>query len=751
MKIKLIKTILVFLITFFSVTSVFSQTVKGTVYGKTVKDKEPLSGAIVKWVNTSKGTATDENGKFELDKKNIKVESLIISYVGYDSDTIELEGKNELEIILFSSLTTEEIKVESEKKSSYFENLPVKTEVITELELKKDACCDLSGCFGRNSSVEVAVTDIITDSKELKVLGLEGAYTQILVDNLPIFTGLNVKYGVSGIPGTMINKIMVSKGSNSVIQGYNSISGIVNVLIKDYSNSDKLLVNAYMNSMLEKQFNTNYTAKLGKWNTLIAFHTVQKSNRIDENYDDFLDNPLTTRYMIYNKWKMGNDEKDKTTINIAARYWYEEKVGGQKNFNIDYNLGSNQIYGQTVNINNGDVYSRISHKLNKDHVWKTFLSGGVYNQKSYYGQTKYDGIQKNLHFNTLYEFPIARKNYLRAGFSYHVELVNENITLPENSSKNYSGEYKRNEYIPGIFVENSIDLLDKISIIGGIRYDYNNLYKSVITPRLLVRYQPLEQTVVRGSIGSGFRVVDVWNENANLFASSKNLVIKDELNPEKVLNYGVDFLQYFDGGFFGGSINLDYYRTEFYNKIIPDYDTDPTKVIFANNEEGATSDIFSSELNLNFKNKFELKFAYKYTNHIYNLNGVKREQYYNSKHKFFTTVSYSPKSNSYNASMSLQWYGKQLLPSTESNPVEYQRPNESEPYSIINFQFTKNFQFFEIYTGIENLLDFTQKNPIIAADDPFGKYFDTSMIWGPTKGREFYLGFRFLLRKPLDI
>lgn len=746
MFINILKIISVLILFALFANSGICQTLNGTVYGKSSNETEPLNGAVVRWINTNIGITTNAEGKFELPAKNISDKRISVSFVGYQTDTIEIGEKQNIKVVLLSSLETEEITVEDEKKSTYFENLAPKTEVITENELKKDACCDLSGCFGRNSSVEVAVTDIITDSKEMKVLGLEGAYTQILIDNLPILDGLNVKYGLSSIPGTLINKIMVSKGSNSVIQGYGAISGIVNVLLKDRDNSDIFMVNAFVDNILEKQFNVNYGSKVKKWTTLASFHNVQKSLRVDNNGDGFLDNPLITRYLVYNKWKTGNDETEKTTLNIAAMYWNEERIGGQTNFNIGTDEGGSLVYGQTVKINSGDFYTRINHKFDRNNILKFFMSGVVYDQKSYFGTTRYDANQKSFYVNTFYEFPIATKNYLRIGVSYRHDIVKEIIELAEGSSKTYGGTYTKRESIPGIFVENSIDLFQKISIIGGVRYDYHNEYKSIVTPRLLVRYQPWKQTVIRSSIGTGFRIVNIWNEYPSMFASPRNILIPDALKPEKILNYGVDILQYFDGGFFSGSINLDFYRTHFSNKIIPDYDINPFKIYFLNLNGNAYSNIFQSELSLTFWNTTEIKLAYKYTDLYYYRDGVKQEQYFNSKHKLITNFSFSPRSKSYNYSFSVQWFGKQIMPSMAHLPPEYQIPSVSQSYAMVNTQFTKYYKHFEFYTGIENLLNFVQPKPIISADNPFGIHFDTMFMWGPVRGREFYIGARFLIR-----
>ncbi len=719
--------------------------IKGRVYGSSEGKKEPLDAAIVKWINTTKGTITDEKGFFEISHDNISDLRLVVSYTGYTTDTIEVGEKTFVEVTIYPNATTDVIQVEDEMSSTYYDNVTAKTEVITSQELVKDACCDLSGCFGRNSSVEVAVTDIITDSKELKILGLEGVYTQILTDNMPVFSGLNVKYGVSSIPGTLIDRITVSKGSNSVLHGYESISGIMNVLIKDYDNSDKFLVNAFLNSMLEKQVNMNFAQNTGKlWNTIASFHSAQKSNRIDENNDGFLDNPLTTRYVLYNKWNY-SDSKSKTEFNIAGRYWNEERIGGQDFFNIDTDEGSNTVYGQTVKVNSFEGYSRYSKSLSSKSSMKFYLSGSGYDQNSFYGYTSYDAKQTNVNAIAFYEFEISDLSIMKTGISYKYQNIDETIGFNDSTNKTYNGNYPLLESLPGVFAESSTNLLNnKATLTAGLRYDHHNSYGSIVTPRALIRYQPFDDLVLRTSAGTGFRIAKIFSEYSNVLASSRNIIITEALDPEKVLNFGADILFYFQFGEVAGSLNLDYYHTTFMNKIIPDYDSDPTVVYFSNLDGGAHSNVLQAEASMKILKYIDLKLAYKFIDNRYDLNGINYEQPFNSKDRFFATFSYAPQDNSYILSAGLQWFGKQRLPSTETNPPQYRRPLESDPYTMINAQVNKNFSFVELYAGVDNILNFTQENPIIAADDPFGQYFDTSFIWGPTKGREFYFGFRLL-------
>lgn len=730
-----------------SVSPLFSQTLKGVISGEVDKGKEPLEGAVIRWLGVKKGALTDVQGRFEISLNGISNKKITVQYIGYVKDTIDVSDKDFVEITLKASLTTQQINVESEQSSSYTGNENSKTEIITQSELKKAACCDLSGCFGKNASVDVAVTDILTNTKELKVLGLEGAYTQILIDNVPMMTGLVTKFGVSGIPGTLVDKITVSKGSNSVIQGYESISGIMNVLLKDYSTSEPLMLNGYLNSGLEQQVNLNLATKMKneKWSTLLALQTVQESMHMDENKDGFLDAPLVRRYMIYNKWKYGKVEDDKTLATFGLKYINERRVGGQSSFHIEHDLGSPKVYGQTVEFDDGDVYSRISRKLGEKTQMKIYLNGSFFNQTSYYGITKYTGKQRDFYANAIVETELFTNAYYRFGSSYRYETIDENIDFLQPTSKTYAGYYEKLESIPGIFSEASVDIKSlNMSLIGGVRLDNHNKYGLITTPRFLVRYQLGSGTVFRASFGTGFRTVNLFSEYSNHLASGKDIIISGELKPERMINYGIDILQYYNLGFATGTVNLDYYRTDFTSKVVPDYDSNPLAITFSSLPK-AGSDVFQVETGITFFKKFEFKLAYKYIDLFYFTGDTKYENPYNAKHRILSGLSYSTPEKSWIFNVSMQWFGKQNLPSTAGNPVQYQRPSESDPYTILNAQISKNFKNFEIYAGAENLLNFTQENPIISAENPSSVYFDTSNIWGPTRGREFYLGARFML------
>jgi len=725
------------------VTAYSQDVIKGKVRVQENNDRAPVQGAIVKWIGTTIGTETATDGGFELSREGIEDERLVVSFTGYNWDTVSAKDKKYVFVTLIPYYT-DEITVEGKEKTSTVLGDVGLTTKMNSAEFEKASSCDLSGCFGTNSSVEIKETDVITKTKELKLLGVNGSYTQVLIDNVPMMSGLTKKYGVTNLPGTLINSIMISKGSNSVLQGYESISGIINVMLKDKETSEKLYVNGFVNDVLEKQFNLNYGEEFGKWNTLISGHTVQKSNRVDENGDGFLDNPLTTRYFIYNKWKYTGSETD--GFDLSWKYLNEERTGGQTGFNRESDLGGNSVYGQTADLEQGDFYGRGTVQLGDKTKIKGVLTGARYDENSYYGYTDYRGKQTNFYTSAYIETVLGEHNELRLGSSYKYEDINEEVKFMQPTSKTYDGSYGKKESVPGVFVENTSHLFDdKVELLTGVRLDHHNSHGFFVTPRALVKYEISPSTTLRGSVGTGFRTINLFSEYSGILATSRDVIISEQLEPEKALNFGVNLVQYFEAGDVSGNFIVDFYRTNFINQIIPDYDSDPSKVTFENLNGDSHSNILQAETGVNIFKNFDVKLSYKYSDVRYTQNGIEREYPFVAKHNVLGSVSYSPDDGSWNADLIAEWTGSKRLPSTESNPVEYQRPTTSDPYTMLNLQLTKRWELFEIYGGIENILDFKQEDPIIANNDPFGPYFDTSFIWGPTMGRSVYAGFRFLI------
>jgi outer membrane receptor for ferrienterochelin and colicin len=721
------------------------QTISGKVSNK---NNEVLTGASVYWLGTTIGTITNEKGVFEISSQNIQNKSLVASFVGYTSDTILIRNQSQVTFHLKEIKNLNEIEITEQKDGVVISNLnPIKTEIITQTELQKAACCDLAGCFETQTTVQPQVTNVITNAKELRILGLSGIYNQILIDGLPMIQGLTFTYGISGIPGTLVDNIYVSKGANSVLQGFESISGQINVETKEPDKTEKFLLNGYINSFNEKHFNSNFSFKKGKWSSLSAVHTVQAADKIDRDRDNFLDLPLLTRYMLFNKLTYGKEKDWGWSSSISMRYLNEQRVGGQTTFNSATDAGSASRYGQKVNISQPEISTKTSYRFNDIHRVTLLASSFYQEQQSYFGTVAYKAQQTNVYANLQYELSYAKKHTLKTGFSYRYLMLDEQIGFTENSlQRTFAGNYNRLEIIPGAFAENTMSFFNnKLTWIAGVRGDSHNDFGFTLTPRTLVKLDVAKNTTIRANFGTGWRTTNLFSENIGLLVSSRDIVFAAPLKPERAVNMGINLLHKFETNDISGYFSTDFYRTNFQNQIFPDYDTSPTKAIIDNFTGTSISSGFQAELSLKFYKTFEFKTGYNFLD-VYRIqNGIKQLLPFNAAHKVLTTLSYKPLNNKFHIDANIHWYGQQRLPSTKSNPVEFKRDDFSNPFTLINLQFTYSFKKFDVYTGCENIFDFRQLQPIVNWQNPFSQYFDTSFVWGPTRGRELYVGFRFKL------
>jgi outer membrane receptor for ferrienterochelin and colicin len=725
------------------------------ISGKVTNDKkEPIIGARIYWLGTAIGENTDNLGSFEISAKDISNKKLIASYVGHSLDTIEIINQTFVEFHLQETKTLNAVVVQGQRDGVIISDLnPIKTEQITQTELKKAACCDLAGCFETQTTVQPQTTNVITNSKELRILGLSGVYNQVLIDGFPLIQGLSYTYGISTIPGTLVDNIYISKGANSVLQGYESISGQINVETKDPEKTDRLLLNAYVNNFMEKHFNANYAFKKNKWSNLTTFHTVQPANKIDRDNDNFLDLPLLTRYMLSNKWKYGNEKDWGWNSQIGLRFFNEQRIGGQTFFNPEIDKGSTTVYGQSVNINQPEIWTKTGYRINDKHNIVLFASTFHQQQNSFFGTVKYNAQQTNFYGNIQYELSYAEHDF-KTGISYRHLNLNEDIAFTDTLlQRTYDGNYQRLENIPGIFAENTMRFFnDKLTWIAGVRGDQHNQFGFQFTPRTLLKYDIAKKTIVRANVGTGWRTVNLFSENIGLLVSSRDIIFAEQLEPEKALNFGVNLTQKFEtkNNNLSGYLSLDYYRTDFQNQIFPDYDSDPTKAIIKNFTGTSVSNGFQAELYLKFYRRVELKTGYNFLDVYREIGETKALLPFNPMHKLITTFSYKPLTNKFHFDINVHWYGEQRLPDTKSNPIEFQRPDFSQSYTIVNAQFTYNLKKFEVYAGCENIFDFRQKQPIISWQDPYSPFFDTSSVWGPTRGREVYVGVRFKIKTELN-
>jgi len=717
------------------------------VNGKvTDKNKQAVVGASVLFLKTQAGTRSDTFGHFSLNSNDSGDLHIVVSHENYQTDTVDITGRTEITISLepLQSMTGVSIKAEGQR-SAFVGLQTMKTEVITAGELKKAACCDLAGCFETQGTVQPVTTNIISNSKELRILGLSGVYNQVLIDGMPLIQGLTYTYGISSFPGTLVDNIYVAKGTTSVLQGFESMVGQINVIPKSPGKGDKLLLNAYINSFGENHYNVNYYFGKGKWNNLVSAHTVQPAQKWDRDHDGFLDLPKLTRYMLYDKIKYGDDNKKGLNSVIGVRYVWEQREGGQVDFNPGTDLGSTKVYGQKINYHQAEMYTKTAYRIRSNKKVTLFASGLMQKQESWIGTVKYNAKQENAYANLQYELDWREKHGLKAGISYRYMNLDESIAFSDTTLKRtYHGNYLKHENIPGLFAENTFSWKgDIITLITGVRADYHNKFGWQVTPRAMLKYDVTEKAIIRASAGTGWRTVNLFSENIGLLVSSRDIVMKEMLNPEKAFNWGINMLQKYSRKNLEGYFTIDFYQTRFQNQFFPDYDTDPSKAYISNFTGKSVSNGFQTDINAKYLKLIEAKLAYNFLDVYRMVNGSKFQLPFNSKHKLLLSISYTPKCKKWRLDVNAHWFGKQRLPDTEHNPEAFRQPKTSKPYTTFNLQLSKSWKKIDIYGGCENLFDFRQLKPIVSWQNPFSPYFDTSFNWGPTRGREIYVGIRY--------
>jgi len=729
-----------FLFIFFILVSAcagFAQSITGKVIGKEASKSEALPGATVYWHKTNLNTSTDVNGSFSLAYPDSLPGKLIVSFIGYTSDTVFIKEKtlSHLTIELKKSITLETVEIEKKVKSTMISINPLKTEIITEKELKKAACCNIGESFETNASVDITYKDAITGSKEIQVLGLSGAYVQLLTENVPLINGLGLTYGLNSIPGTQINTISIIKGPGSVMFGPESMSGMVNIDLKDPLTTNKFFLNAYLDYNLRKEVNIDKRVKFNeKSSLLVSGHASQVAQKVDNNNDKFLDMPLLSTYSILGKWKYSN--RGFISQN-SFKYLYEDRQSGQVNYDYRKNDFDSTLYAQQLITNRMEFYGRTGWVLPIERYNSIGIQYSAVNhdQQGFYGLKKYNGLQRNANIRFLYNVDWNKYNDLNTGVSYKHD---------ESTEKLDSFIIDRIQNIPGVFVENTFEKNKIISLVTGVRADYydNRIF---ITPRVNAKYSLAEKTDLRASAGTGWKTIDILAENPNIAASSRKIMITEKLKPEQSLNYGFNFNHEFELAYREGSIGFDAYQTRFIDKVYADYDSIPAQVLFYNLHNNTTSSSFQVEATYEIIKNVDLKIAYKYLDVYSTINSQRIPQALIAKHRMLANIFYETFNRKWNMNATYQWYGKKRLPDTDKYPLAYRKDSYSVPYSKINMQVNRIFKNSEWYIGIENLLGFVQHDAILSYENPFGPYFDTGYVWGTMDNRRIYLGWRYKL------
>ncbi|HNW89833.1 MAG TPA: TonB-dependent receptor [Bacteroidales bacterium] len=720
--------------------------IKGTVSGLNAASdqlkKEKLPFATIYWINHGNATTADKNGKFSIKFDGNEALKLVASFVGYKSDTLLIKpGQNDIDFVLISNVTLEAVEIK-EKVDDYISRLkPIKTEIITETGLQKLACCNLSESFERTATVDVGYSDAVSGAKRIQMLGLSGIYSQILMENIPAVRGLSASHGLTYIPGSWMHSIQVSKGTSSVINGYESVTGQINVEYKKpETNKEPLFLNLYGNSDGRIEANLNSTIKVNdQWSTMILAHGATNPFVIDKNKDSFLDIPKSWTGNFMNRWEY--EKHGKGHIQFGLGYLQDSKSGGQNEyFKADESLKPN-YYGIGIDFKQYSAFLKSGFFIRES----AFKSVGVvcsFNRtelNSFYGIHTYNGAQNSAYLNVIYQSLFGNTNHK---FSTGASFMYDDYAQHLNDSA-----FNTTEYVPGVFFQYSYTYPEKFNLIIGLRGDYNSRYGFFFTPRIHLKFDITDKLTLRASAGRGYRSPNVIAENTSLLASSRKFIFEDRLKAEEAWNYGLNITKEFLlTETLKASIGADFYRTDFISQVVVDLDRNPQEVAFFNLSGRSYSNSLQIDGMIQPFRGFEITLAGRYNDVKRTFDGQLREAPYVSRFKGLMTLSYATKFEKWRFDVTGQFNGKSRLPNTDSNPEPHNRAHYSKEYFILHAQITKKFKYIDIYLGAENITNYMQHHPIVSADDPFGKYFDASMIWGPVMGTTIYAGLRLTIK-----
>ena len=685
-----------------------------------VKDTagEPIPGANVFWINTTEGATTNEDGNFSIHKP-ARSHLLVVSFIGFENDTIHVDkGNQQLEIVLREGVELGEVNIVTRKMGTMKLRSSVMNEdMISSAELTRAACCNLGESFVTNPSVDVSYSDAATGAKQIKLLGLSGTYVQII----PNFRGAAAPYGLGYVPGPWMQTIQVSKGSSSVKNGYESITGQINVEFKkpQLPEADWVSANLFASSTNRYEANADATVKLSKrWSTSLLAHYENETKSMGDHY----------------------------VFQAGIKALHETRNSGQT---AHGQTATHDLYEIGIQTNRYEAFTKNAYIFDKEKNTNLalILQGTLHNQDATYGRKLYDVDQSNFYASLLFETEFSKRHSLSTGLSFNYDGYDQHYRLTNRVEDGLTKKYVK-ESVPGAYVQYTFNLNDQLMLMGGIRGDYSSEHGFFVTPRAHVKYNPNEYLHFRLSAGKGYRTNHVLAENNYLLASSRKMKIAPHLDQEEAWNYGASVSTYIP--VFGKTLNVnaEYYYTDFLKQVVVDMDSNPHEVAFYNLDGRSYSHVFQVEASYPFFKGFNLTAAYRLTDAKTTYNGKLMEKPLTGKYKGLLTASYQTPLGLWQFDATLQLNGGGRMPDPyelADGSLSWERRYGS--FQQLSAQVTRYFRRWSIYVGGENLTNFKQKNPIIDASNPWGENFDATMVWGPMHGAKAYIGLRFNLAR----
>jgi outer membrane receptor for ferrienterochelin and colicin len=615
------------------------------------------------------------------------------------------------------------------------------TECLFAGELKRAACCNLGESFTTNPSVDVNYNDAATGAKQIKLLGLSGAYVQMLTENIPNFRGAAAPYGLGYIAGPWMSSIQVSKGASSVKNGYESLTGQINIEMLKPQSDQYFIGNGYANHQGRAELNAAGNVHINdNLSTALLIHGENDFVAHDENKDGYIDMPQVRQVTAMNRWAY---KSPSYIFQAGVRYLNEKRHSGQDSkHNITENtVSNNDLYAVNIYTNRWEAFAKNAFILDKESGANIalMLSGSLHNQNSAYGRKLYDVDQSNIYASLMFERDWHDVHSLSAGLSFNYDRFNQQYRLTHSATA--ADHSKEIENVSGAYAQYTLNLDNsRFVLMTGLRYDYSSLYGSMVTPRMHLRFNPSDAISLHASVGRGYRAPHPLAEFSYLLASSRAIVIDGDIKQESGWNMGGGLSSNFNLAGKKFTISGEYYYTTFNNQTVADLYTDAHSVFIRSVKGDSYSHAAQFELSCDLLSNLNVLMAYRYTD-------VREDYGYGSMRKPLTSrskglfsVNYTPFMGLWAFDATLTVNGSGLMPTPDA--VRPLWDTRYPTYLQLSAQVTRSFRHFDVYVGGENLTGYKQKTPIIDAMNAWGSNFDATMVWGPLNGAVVYAGFR---------
>ena len=740
---------IVFIYLLLLATVMVGQTISGKI---TTEDGDDIPYANVYLKKTKIGTSSNNNGFYELNNVPKESYTLLISSIGFKTKAIKVTIKNDKKITknitLLEDDSLDEIVISGTLRPVSKTNSPVPVEVYSETFFRKNPTPSIFESLQNVNGVRPQLNCSVCNTGDIHINGLEGPYTFVLIDGMPLVSGLSTVYGLTGIPQALIERVEIVKGPASTLYGSEAVGGIINVITKKATNAPKLSTDIMASSWGEVNTDISMSYKASdKVQGLLGVNYFNFQNRIDNNSDNFTDLTLQNRISIFNKVNI--ERKSNKVFTIAGRYVYEDRWGGEMNWEKEFR-GGNQIYGESIYTNRWETFGTYELPTTENLSFQ-FSANGHY-QDSYYGETSYDAEQLVGFGQLVYNKQLGKKHDLLLGAAYRYTFYDDNTfaTLNENGADNNPSVI----HLPGVFAQDEISLTDRKKLLLGVRWDHNSMHGNIFSPRVNYKWNSKDKSnIIRLSAGNGFRVANVFTEDHAALTGARTVEFDGDLDPETSWNGNINYVKKINTENSFVTIDASAFYTHFNNRILPDYETDPSKIIYANLEGTSVSQGISLNADLLFTNGLAINAGATLMEVSVTENGIKRKQLLTESFSGVWSISYKF-SNDFSIDYTGNLYGPMRLPLLGENDP---RDEYSPWFSIQNIQLTKKFaNSWELYGGVKNLLNFTPAaNSINSADNPFDvgvntetnpeRAFDPSYVYTSNQGIRAFAGIRYTL------